>query len=308
MNRRNLTQRLLFAAVAAPLGWLLVNYNRSIVPDSVAGDLFGVDSLAIFPGQLVAILLVFLACHEYFTMLATLFTRNGFWLVYLWLGLQVASNLLPGSTLGFLDLFGRYELFGLLLLVVAEAAIWGRHSSRWQRASLLFMGIGFVYYATVSLLGYYRPPLQLIFPSYSSPLVGQMGIVTVLASVFLCDTAAYFAGNAWGRHHFSSISPNKTVEGAVAGLATAMAVSTLGWFFFAANQYPFYWGIVMGLLIGVAGQAGDLLVSLIKRYFRVKDASNIIPGHGGILDRFDSVFFTAPILHLFFIIVSRLHV
>ena len=64
-------------------------------------------------------------------------------------------------------------------------------------------------------------------------------------------------------------------------------------------------GLIMGLLIGVSAQAGDLLVSLIKRYFKVKNASELIPGHGGILDRFGSVFFTAPTLGLFFWIVNK---
>ncbi|MFW6221813.1 MAG: phosphatidate cytidylyltransferase, partial [Fibrobacterota bacterium] len=81
--------------------------------------------------------------------------------------------------------------------------------------------------------------------------------------------------------------------------------SAIGWYFFASDQHNVVWGVIMGILIGVFAQLGDLLVSLIKRYFRVKDASNIIPGHGGILDRFDSLFFTAPILNLFFVLIDK---
>lgn len=306
MNRRNLTQRVLFAAVAAPIGWLLVNFNRSIVPSGLAQQFFGVPTADIFPGQILAVILVFLACFEYLRMLSTLFPRNGFWLVYIWLALQAVSNLLPEGAPGIIDALARYELFGPLILVIVEAAIWGRRSIRWQRASLLFIGIAFLYYATVSLLAYYREPLQVVFPPFENPLVGELGIVTVLASVFFCDTAAYFVGNFWGRHHFTSISPNKTVEGAVAGLATSVAFSVVGWWFFAAPRFPVYLGVLLGLLIGVAGQAGDLLVSLMKRYFKVKDASDLIPGHGGVLDRFDSMFFTAPVVHLFLIAVVRI--
>jgi len=84
-----------------------------------------------------------------------------------------------------------------------------------------------------------------------------------------------------------------------------MVITAAGWWLFADNQYPIWLGMIMGLLIGVIAQAGDLLVSLMKRYYRVKDASNLIPGHGGILDRFDSLFFSAPIVNLFLIIVVR---
>jgi phosphatidate cytidylyltransferase len=136
-------------------------------------------------------------------------------------------------------------------------------------------------------------------------LVSHLGIIFVLASIFLCDTAAYFAGSLWGRHHFSSVSPNKTIEGLVAGLIAAVLVSSAGWILCASSNYPLWLGPVMGVVIGIAGQAGDLLVSLMKRYFQVKDASNLIPGHGGVLDRFDSLFFAAPILNLFFIAVVK---
>jgi phosphatidate cytidylyltransferase len=136
-------------------------------------------------------------------------------------------------------------------------------------------------------------------------MVSQMGLVTVFLAVFLCDSAAYFVGSWIGKHHFSSISPRKTIEGSVGGLCAAIIISTVGWYLFADPLYPRSLGIVMGVLIGVFAQAGDLLVSLMKRYFKVKDASDIIPGHGGILDRFDSVFFTAPILSVFFALVER---
>ena len=110
----------------------------------------------------------------------------------------------------------------------------------------------------------------------------------------------------WGKTHFSSISPKKTVEGSIGGLVASILVSTIGWYFLGNPQYSPWLGLVMGIIIGIFAQIGDLLVSLIKRYFRVKDASDLIPGHGGILDRFDSVFFTVPVLSLFSYLVSRL--
>ncbi len=305
MNRRNLVQRVLFAAVAAPVAWVLINLNQSVLAAALSRQLFDGVVAEVFPGQILALLLVFLACAEYLRMLSLSFPRNGFWLVYVWLAFQSASHLLPPSALASLDAFGEYDIYMLLLLVATESVIWGRHSSRWKRASLLFSGTVFLSYACLSLLNYYREPFVLVFPSRDPMLVSHLGIVVVLASVFLCDTAAYFAGSLWGRHHFSSISPNKTVEGLLAGLLTAVVVSTAGWCCLASGDYPLWLGPVMGVLIGTAGQAGDLLVSLMKRYFQVKNASNLIPGHGGVLDRFDSLFFAAPILNLFFIAVVK---
>lgn len=307
MNLRNLRQRLLFALWAAPLGWLVVNFNRTLVPPEVARELFGIPSVEVLPGHFLVVALIFLAAYEYLTMLAARMKPNGFWLVYIWLAVQSIQHLLPEDALGVLDAFERFDIYMLLLIVAAESAIWGRQSSRWKRASLLFTGVVFLSYAGYSLMNLYREPFETVFLPKDSLLVAHMGIVTVLAAAFLCDTAAYFAGNLWGKHHFSSISPRKTVEGAVAGLVTAIVVCTVGWHFFAAPAYPLYLGIAMGILVGLAGQAGDLLVSLMKRYYQVKDASNIIPGHGGILDRFDSVFFIAPILNLYFILVVRLY-
>ncbi len=305
MNRRNLMQRVLFALWAVPVGWIGINLTLPIIPAGLARSFFGIHQPLVFPGQLMALALVFLAVAEYLRMLSIRFRRNGFWLVYIWLAVQAIAQLLPENALDLLDAFGRYDMYVLLLIVAAESVIWGRYSGRWKRASLLYSGTVFLSYASYSLVNFYQPPFQTVFPPGSPLLVSQLGIITVIAAVFMCDTAAYFAGNFWGKHHFSSISPHKTVEGSAAGLVAAMVITAAGWWLFADNQYPIWLGMIMGLLIGVIAQAGDLLVSLMKRYYRVKDASNLIPGHGGILDRFDSLFFSAPIVNLFLIIVVR---
>ncbi|MCX7725355.1 MAG: phosphatidate cytidylyltransferase, partial [Chitinispirillaceae bacterium] len=110
----------------------------------------------------------------------------------------------------------------------------------------------------------------------------------------------------WGKHHFTKISPKKTIEGSIAGFTGALLICSIGWFFLANKTYPTWVGIILGAIVGVFAQVGDLLVSAIKRYFRVKDASDIIPGHGGILDRFDSVFFTVPVISLFAWLIHRI--
>jgi phosphatidate cytidylyltransferase len=289
----NLAKRLLFAAWAVPLGWWVVNSTISVLPEPFP---------YIYPGQVLIVILIFMACFEYVRMLKIFYEKNAFWVSYIWLGLQVffyIDNTNLPSSLSF---------YLLLILVALEAFIWGKHNQqkRWVRASLLFSGTVFLYIAMISMLNFYREPFQLLFKKYPTPMLSELGIVIVMTAVFLCDTGAYFVGSIWGKTHFSSISPKKTIEGSIGGFVSAVLVTAIGWYFLCDPAYPKWLGIILGVLIGIFAQVGDLLVSLIKRYFRVKDASDIIPGHGGILDRFDSVFFTAPVISLFAWIVNRL--
>jgi CDP-diglyceride synthetase len=291
INTRELGKRLIFCAWGIPAGWWIINSTTSIVPKSLG---------SVLPGQIAAVFLIILACYEYIKMLAVSFQRNGFWLSYLWIV----------AFLG-LDLFGqsmpmKFAIFILLILVAFEAIVWGdKNTGRWKRASLLFSAIVFLYIAGISLLNFYQEPFQSFFRHFSQPMLSQMGIIMIILSVFLCDSGAYFVGSLWGKHRYSTISPNKTIEGSLGGFLVAFIACPLCWHYWGNPKYPWFMGLIMGLLIGISAQAGDLLVSLIKRYFKVKNASELIPGHGGILDRFGSVFFTAPTLGLFFWIVNK---
>lgn len=288
----NLAKRVFFALWAIPLGWWVINSNIQIIPNI---------PVHIYPAHVLAALLILMACYEYTHMLKIFYPVNAFWVSYLWLIMQIYfyfDNTNLPANLG---------IYILLLLVAIETFIWGKHNQRkrWVRASLLFSGTAFLYIAMISLFNLYHDPFQQLFVHSSQQMLSQLGIIIVIAAVFMCDTGAYFVGSIWGKTHFSSISPKKTIEGAVGGLISAILVTGIGWFFLCAPEYPKWLGIILGILIGVFAQIGDLLVSLMKRYFRVKDASEIIPGHGGILDRFDSVFFAAPVISLFAWIVNR---
>ncbi len=119
------------------------------------------------------------------------------------------------------------------------------------------------------------------------------------ALVWCCDSAAYLVGKAIGRRRLMpEVSPKKTAEGAWAGLLAAIAAA----FAARATFAPFLTladAAVLGLLVGVFGQLGDLVESLLKRDLDAKDTSQLIPGHGGVLDRFDSLFFAAPIVYYY---------
>lgn len=301
MNYSNLKTRLLFALIAIPIGWWIVNSTLNLFPPIIAASSEKFSEIKIFPGQILAIFLIFMAASEYLGMLSKWFPKNGFWLIYVWMGLQAVSYFLPEKLFSF-----KIDTYILLMVVAAEAFLWGKNTGRWKRASLLFSGTLFLITALFSLLELYNDPFQKIFSrSFETPLLSQLGIVTVITAIFMCDSAAYFAGSFFGKHHFSSISPKKTIEGSVAGLIASMITTAIGWKFLVSPDYPIYIGIILGLFIGLFAQIGDLLVSLMKRYFEVKDASNIIPGHGGILDRFDSVFFTAPVINIIMILADK---
>lgn len=128
---------------------------------------------------------------------------------------------------------------------------------------------------------------------------GGFIIMTVLAAIWICDSAAYFGGTAYGKHRlFERISPKKSVEGAIFGFVFAMLTFVIGKMtiisFLNWNDV-----IYMGLVVGVIGQIGDLVESMFKRDVGVKDSSNLIPGHGGILDRFDSLLFVSPFIYFY---------
>ncbi len=121
----------------------------------------------------------------------------------------------------------------------------------------------------------------------------------LFAVVWTGDTAALFAGKSFGRTPFARyLSPKKTNEGALAGLAAGVLVAVLLRQFVFTNL-PLKHVMVAALLIGIFGQLGDLAESMLKRAAEVKESSQLIPGHGGVLDRIDSLLFAFPVLWLY---------
>lgn len=128
---------------------------------------------------------------------------------------------------------------------------------------------------------------------------GGYVVISMLATIWVCDSAAFFGGTAFGKHKlFHRVSPNKSWEGALFGFIFAiltMLLSKLVVLDFLSWSNV----IVLGIIIGIIGQLGDLVESSIKRDAGAKDSSSIIPGHGGIFDRFDSLLFSAPAVWLY---------
>lgn len=116
------------------------------------------------------------------------------------------------------------------------------------------------------------------------------------------DIGAYASGRLWGRHKLApALSPNKTKEGALGGLAAAAIVSVTA-FFFVPIEVSLAEAVILGLLASLMGQIGDLTASAIKRQTGIKDFGNLLPGHGGVLDRFDSFLLIAPLVYYYLVL------
>lgn len=136
-----------------------------------------------------------------------------------------------------------------------------------------------------------------------APLKGDFSagwLFVSLSTAFLSDTTAYFAGRAFGKHKlYPEVSPGKTVEGSIGGLLGGVA-SVVGFgSLWLVPEIPIAHAVVLGLLGSALGQIGDLVESMAKRTFGVKDSGNVLPGHGGLLDRVDALLFVAPLFYYY---------
>jgi phosphatidate cytidylyltransferase len=185
---------------------------------------------------------------------------------------------------------------GVLALFLQALARPEAAGSAAERVGLLVFGLAY-------------GPVLLGHATLARTLPGELGpgaVAMALGAVFGGDTAAYYAGKAWGRRKlYPSVSPGKTWEGAAAGvLGTLLGVAV-----FRAWLVPdLAWGhvVALGLVAALVGQLGDLCESLLKRGVGVKDSGGLLPGHGGLLDRLDSLLFVAPVVYYYVRIVETL--
>jgi len=160
----------------------------------------------------------------------------------------------------------------------------------------------------ITLLGILYPGIFLAMLLYLRSNAQNMGIssaggfiLTLFVSIWACDSFAYFIGVAIGKHRlFERVSPKKSIEGAVAGICGSFLVF-LTVYYFKWYDIPLAIAVWTALCTGVIGQAGDLVESWFKRDAQVKDSSHILPGHGGLLDRFDSLILISPFLMIIYL-------
>lgn len=224
-----------------------------------------------------------LSCREYFAMLESANLPGFSWLSTILGLLLTVCFFLEGRFLAEWGLLAIVSLFAGWMLTQnkVEGAI--------DRVSRSLFGILYV----AGLLGFY------LLIRYLED--GRYFIFFLFLIVWGGDSAAYYFGKKFGKNPLApTISPKKTVEGAVAGLAGSVAGGIVAKFWFLADVLSLPHCLIVSFICGMIGQFGDLTESLIKRNAGVKDSGVIIPGHGGMLDRIDSLLFAGPAFYLYY--------
>jgi phosphatidate cytidylyltransferase len=187
-----------------------------------------------------------------------------------------------------------YEIFLVLVSIILFAELFRKKGSAIMNIGATILGVAYIGLFASALVS-----IRELYPDIGN-LYDRGGyiIITLLAAIWICDSAAYFGGTALGKHKlFSRVSPNKTWEGAIFGFIFAI-LTVIAARYLILDFLSWRVVISLGLIVGVIGQTGDLIESLLKRDAGVKDSSNLIPGHGGVFDRFDSLLMTAPAVYI----------
>lgn len=256
--------------------------------------------------SLIGIPVILIACYlggYYFLFFVALVSLVSFYEFSLLVKQKGANvNLLPGCLIIFILLLNQYLgftdfefiiLLSSLCLLIVE--LFRNRGSAIYNLGSTYLGIFYIGIFSVTLIS-----LREFYPSDNDlNLNGAYLIISILASIWIGDSAAYYGGINLGKHKlFPRVSPKKSWEGAI--FCFVFSVSTFILAKVLVLDFMSWTNVLLvGIIIGVIGQVGDLVESLLKRDSEVKDSSSLIPGHGGFLDRFDSMLFSAPAIWIY---------
>lgn len=236
------------------------------------------------PFTLAVIILATIALFELLKMkkIAPLSIIGLLSLLFMWI------ILIPNQwfELNILSDFIRTDLLLALIILLLAFTVFSKNQISFDEVGFVilsasYVGIGFHFLIETRLLEH---GLALLF--------------FILFLIWATDTGAYFTGKAFGKRKlWPEISPNKTVEGSIGGILCALVIGFIFHYFIPIFDTLTHVVIII-VVVSVVGQLGDLVESALKRHYSVKDSGNILPGHGGILDRFDSLIFVMPVLYL----------
>ena len=235
-------------------------------------------------GWLLGMTIALLAIIGLFELLKmkgnSIFSVEGFISAIALIGFIFANELVGVLPQG----FGSEAFIHLATIVLLVCTVFSKNNFSFDDAAVSILGMLYIGIGFRSLLETRESGLGLL--------------ILVLITIWATDIFAYLIGRKIGKHKLApSISPNKTIEGSVGGTVTAVLVAAV-YLYFVPISMPFVWSLILMLFLSMAGQLGDLVESAFKRHYNTKDSGDIFPGHGGVLDRFDSMLFVFPILSI----------
>ena len=267
-----LGKRILTAVIGMPVAVYVINYGK------------GLFAAAVF-------ILMLLAWREFYTMLKNK-NINVFYSIGIVMNLIILGCAWFGNSQEILMV-----LFGSTLLILCRLVTSG---GKFNVVDAAFSSLGISYigmsFAHLLLLRYTDETIYLM-TSWGQLSAGAAYLWLAFLGTWASDTFAYFVGTYLGKHKLCpAISPAKTIEGTLGGMVgSIIAIVLLGMLF----KLPLHHSVIMGILVGIVAPIGDLVESAIKRFAGVKDSGQILPGHGGILDRFDSILFAVPTIYYY---------
>jgi phosphatidate cytidylyltransferase len=186
-----------------------------------------------------------------------------------------------------------------LFLTIPIVLLFDKEKDILESISFTYLGIFYIA-IPITLLALMANPTN---PEYEDGFNRYM-ILGIFLIIWSNDTGAYFAGKTMGKTKlFERVSPNKTVEGSIGGILLAFVIITVYYKFIVKAEYSLNWWYIFTLVISISGILGDLIESQMKRRLGIKDSGNIIPGHGGVLDRFDALIFSLPFAYICYLLV-----
>lgn len=207
------------------------------------------------------------------------------WISYLSCGLISLLGLLPT------ELYANaiFTIIPIILLILFLQVIVTEMKTNFNDLVYTFVGIIYIAFCIASMA------------MVRNLENGKILIWYIFWTGWATDVFAYSIGRRFGKHKFSKVSPKKSIEGCVAGTIGAILVALVYTYFinlYSAVEYSYLHISIISLILSLVGQVGDFAASTIKRYVEIKDYSNLIPGHGGMLDRIDSIMFIAPFAYM----------
>jgi phosphatidate cytidylyltransferase len=204
------------------------------------------------------------------------------------IGLISVGTIILNKSLVFIE---YYDLLLIIVALLSLVELFRNKGSAIHNVGVTLLGILYIGFFASSILS-----IREHFYIYER---GGFLVMAIIVTIWICDSAAFFGGINLGKHRlFPRVSPKKSWEGAMFGFVFSI-LSMVAAKYIVLEFLQLHHAIIIGAIVGTIGQMGDLVESLFKRDAGVKDSSNLIPGHGGIFDRFDSLFVASPVVFLY---------